>query len=198
MKKNISENISQIINHMTDDDLYKFTMACAVIDNFPRAIVEYTFIDRDNTVYPEGFADAVNRQIKLLENLVMTDEEIAFMKKKCYYIPNWFYTYMKGFRYDAKWAVATQDDDGHLHIKFNGTWANTILLEVKVLAIVSELYYIFTGASQLFDYNHYYNMSYKKAEKYLTNGCVISEFGTRRRSSFKTQDTAVPAAAFPG
>ena len=196
MKKNISENISQIINHMTDDDLYKFTMACAVIDNFPRAIVEYTFIDRDNTVYPEGFADAVNRQIKLLENLVMTDEEIAFMKKKCYYIPNWFYTYMKGFRYDAKWAVATQDDDGHLHIKFNGTWANTILLEVKVLAIVSELYYIFTGASQLFDYNHYYNMSYKKAEKYLTNGCVISEFGTRRRSSFKTQDTAVWAFVY--
>ncbi|EKC56418.1 hypothetical protein LEA_14847, partial [human gut metagenome] len=24
----------QIINHFTDDDLYKFTMCCAVIDNF--------------------------------------------------------------------------------------------------------------------------------------------------------------------
>lgn len=25
----------QIITHFTDDDLYKFTMCCAVIDNFP-------------------------------------------------------------------------------------------------------------------------------------------------------------------
>lgn len=193
MKKNISEPIPQIINYMTDDDLYKFTMACAVIDNFPRAIVQYTFIDRDNTVYPEGFADEVNRQIKLLENLVMTDEEITFMKKKCYYIPNWFYTYMKGFRYNSKWAVASQDDEGHLRIKFNGTWANTILLEVKVLAIVSELYYIFTGDANSFDYDEYFTMSYKKAEQYLLNGCIISEFGTRRRSSFKAQDTAVRA-----
>lgn len=193
MKKNISGTIPQIINHMTDDDLYKFTMACAVIDNFPRAIVQYTFIDRDNTVYPEGFADEVNRQIKLLENLVITDAEISFMQKKCYYIPNWFYTYMRGFRYNANWAVASQDVDGHLHIQFNGTWAETILLEVKVLAIVSELYYIFTGASQRFDYNQYYKMSYAKAEKYLMNGCVISEFGTRRRSSADTQAIAVGA-----
>lgn len=193
MKKNISEPIPQIINYMTDDDLYKFTMACAVIDNFPRAVVEYTFIDRDNKVYPAGFADEVNRQIKMLENLSITDEEIAFMQRKCYYIPNWFYTYMRGFKYDANWAVATQDVDGHLHIKFNGTWANTILLEVKVLAIVSELNYIFNGDADRFDYDEYYKMSYKKAEKYLTNGCVLSEFGTRRRSSFKTQDIAVQA-----
>lgn len=185
--------IPQIINHMTDDDLYKFTMACAVIDNFPRAVVKYTFVDRDNVVYPIGFADEVNKQIKLLENLVITDEEISFMRSKCYYLPDWFYTYLKGFRYNAEWVVATQDENGHLHIEFNGTWANTILLEVKVLAIVSELYYIFTNKSSAFKYNDYYNMSYKKAEKYLSNGCFISEFGTRRRSSFAAQYTAVKA-----
>ena len=28
--------MKQIINHFTDDDLYKLTMCCAVIDNFPR------------------------------------------------------------------------------------------------------------------------------------------------------------------
>ena len=44
--------MKQIIRHFTDDDLYKFTMCCAVIDNFPRAQVKYTFTDRDNTAYP--------------------------------------------------------------------------------------------------------------------------------------------------
>ena len=46
--------MKQIINYFTDDDLYKFTMCCAVIDNFPRAQVKYTFTDRDNTTYPAG------------------------------------------------------------------------------------------------------------------------------------------------
>ena len=49
----------QIIEHFTDDDLYKFTMCCAVIDNYPRTRVKYRFNDRDNTVYPPGFAEEV-------------------------------------------------------------------------------------------------------------------------------------------
>lgn len=40
----------QIINYFTDDDLYKFTMCCAVIDNFPRTYVRYKFIDRNHIV----------------------------------------------------------------------------------------------------------------------------------------------------
>lgn len=56
----------QIITHFTDDDLYKFTMCCAVIDNFPRAQVKYSFTDRGGTVYPEGFARELERQIAML------------------------------------------------------------------------------------------------------------------------------------
>ena len=80
----------QIITHFTDDDLYKLSMCCAVIDNFPRARVKYEFVDRDKTVYPKGFADEVRHQIELLEQVVITDEEIAFMRSRCYYIPEWF------------------------------------------------------------------------------------------------------------
>ena len=87
--------MERIINHFTDDDLYKFTMCCAVIDNFPRAQVKYRFTDRDHTVYPPGFADKLQEQIILLEDVVITDEEIAFMKRRCSYIPGWFYTYLK-------------------------------------------------------------------------------------------------------
>ena len=92
----------QIITHFTDDDLYKFTMCCAVIDNYPRAQVKYTFVDRDNTVYPPGFGLELERQIALLENVTVTEEEIAFMKRRCPYIPVWFYTFLKGFRYDRR------------------------------------------------------------------------------------------------
>lgn len=67
--------MEQIIRHFTDDDLYKFTMCCAVIDNFPRAQVKYTFNDRDDTVYPEGFATELEKQIVALEDVVITDED---------------------------------------------------------------------------------------------------------------------------
>ncbi len=182
-----------IITHFTDDDLYKFTMCCAVIDNFPRTQVKYHFKDRNNTVYPAGFDKLVEEQIKMLETVVITEEEIDFMRKKCSYIPEWFYKYLKGFRYNSKWVKVKQDEKGHLDIEFEGSWCDTIFLEVKVLAIVSELYYIATGKSNSFDYNDYYIKSFRKAEKLIEAGCWFSDFGTRRRASFKTQDIVTKA-----
>ena len=157
----------QIITHFTDDDLYKFTMCCAVIDNFPRAQVKYTFTDRDDTVYPPGFADALSEQIRMLESVVITDEEIAFMKKRCCYIPGWFYNYLKGFRFDYERVNAFQDREGKLHVEIEGSWSDTILFEVKILAIISELYYMMTGKDKCFDYDAYYRKSYEKAERLL-------------------------------
>lgn len=183
----------QIINHFTDDDLYKFTMCCAVIDNFPRTYVRYKFIDRNNIVYPPGFADELRRQIAMLESVVITDEEVEFMQRRCYYIPAWFYTYLKGFRYDRRLVEVSQDAEGHLEIAFEGRWCETILLEVKVLAIVSELYYMMTGLDAAFSYDDFYARSWQKAQRMLDAGCVFSDFGTRRRASFEAQDTAVRA-----
>lgn len=185
--------MKQIIKHFTDDDLYKFTMCCAVIDNFPRAQVKYTFTDRDNTVYPAGFAEALAEQIVMLESIAITDDEIDFMKHRCNYIPGWFYNYLKGYRFHRKWVKTWQDDDGHLHVSIEGSWADTILLEVKILAIISELYYIMTGQAKHLDYSAYYKKTCDKAHRLLDAGCIYSDFGTRRRASFEAEDTVVRA-----
>ena len=185
--------MERIINHFTDDDLYKFTMCCAVIDNFPRAQVKYRFTDRDHTVYPPGFADELQKQIILLEDVVITDEEIAFMKRRCSYIPGWFYTYLKGYRFCREWVTVRQDEEGYLSVEFEGSWADTILLEVKVLAIISELYYRMTGEDGRFEYEDYYRKTYRKAVRLLEAGCVYSDFGTRRRVSFEAEETVVRA-----
>lgn len=185
----------QIITHFTDDDLYKFTMCCAVIQNYPRTQVKYRFSDRDNTIYPDGFADELRRQISMLEELVITDEEIDFMRRRCSYIPAWFYSFLRGFRYNSRQVSVSQDSDGHLSVEFEGPWSETILLEVKVLAIISELYYIMTGESRDFDYSAYYDRSLEKGVRLSEAGCVFSDFGTRRRASFEAQDTLVRALA---
>ncbi|MCM1452643.1 MAG: nicotinate phosphoribosyltransferase [Clostridium sp.] len=182
-----------IIKHFTDDDLYKFTMCCAVIKNFPRARVKYEFIDRKNSVYPLGFAAALSEQIEMLEDLAITEEEVAFLRSRCSYIPSWFCTYLRGFRYRKEWARVSQDASGHLSVEFEGLWADTILLEVKVLAIISELYYNMTGQAANADYEDFYRRSCQKGERLLEAGCVFSDFGTRRRLSHKAEDTLVKA-----
>ncbi|MDE5745371.1 MAG: nicotinate phosphoribosyltransferase [Paramuribaculum sp.] len=183
----------RIINHFTDDDLYKFTMCCAVIDNFPRAQVKYAFTDRDNTVYPPGFADELRLQIEMLESVVITDDEVEFMKRRCPYIPFWFYNFLKGFRYRSEWVKVWQDEEGHLSVEFEGAWSDTILLEVKALAIISELYYEMTGEARRIDLDYCYRASSEKATRLLEAGCCFSDFGTRRRASFDAQDTLVRA-----
>lgn len=193
LNRQTNMTMKQIIKHFTDDDLYKFTMCCAVIDNFPRAQVKYSFTDRDDTVYPPGFAEKLMEQIAMLETVVITEEEISFMKRKCSYIPGWFYNYLKGYRFRREWVKAWQDDKGHLHIAFEGSWADTILLEVKVLAIISELYYMMTDQTGMFDYDAYYRKTYAKASRLLEAGCVYSDFGTRRRASFEAEETVVRA-----
>ena len=185
--------MQQIIRHFTDDDLYKFTMCCAVIDNYPRAQVKYSFIDRNNMVYPDGFAGELARQIAFLEDLRITDEEIAFMRRRCRYLPEWFFTYLKGFRYDRRWVNVNQDAAGHLSVDIEGAWSNTILLEVKLLAIISELYYRMTGQAERLDYNECERRAAKKAGCLIGAGCVFSDFGTRRRASFASQDCVVRA-----
>ena len=180
-----------IITHFTDDDLYKFSMCCAILNCYPRAMVRYQFVDRNNTVYPKGFADLVKEQVKYLEDLRFTDEEQAFMERKCTYIPRWFYTYLKGFRYNADWVKVSQDAEGHLSISFEGYWHETVLLEVKVLAIVSELFHILKGDIEKVDYDAYYRKSYEKAKRMIENGLLVADFGCRRRLSHDAEDAAV-------
>lgn len=181
----------QIITHFTDDDLYKFTMCCAVIDNFPRAEVRYIFQDRGHTIYPQGFAEELREQIRALDSLVISDAEIAFMKRACPYIPYWFYSYLKGFRYDSGLVKIHQDRAGHLDLHFEGGWSTTILLEVKILAIISELYNIMTG--RRLDLESFGKRTFTKGRRLLEAGCVFSDFGTRRRASFAAQNKAIAA-----
>ena len=183
----------QIITHFTDDDLYKFTMCCAFIDNYPRAQVKYSFTDRGGTVYPKGFARELEQQIAMLEDVVITDEEIAFMKRRCRYIPYWFYSFLRGFRYDARLVTVRQDASGHLEVEFEGCWTNTILLEVKVLAIISELYLAMTGREQALDLGAFAEKTRAKARRLIEGGCTFSDFGTRRRASFAAQEAAIGA-----
>ena len=68
-----------VIKTILDTDLYKFTTSYAYIKLFPYAIGTFTFKDRDETEYTEGFLEALKNEIHNLEMVKLTSEEQEYM-----------------------------------------------------------------------------------------------------------------------
>lgn len=186
--------MKQIIKYFTDNDLYSFTCQYYILQKYPRAEVEYTFFDRNKTKYPKGFAELLQQQMNGMVNVIITDEEIEFMKRKCYFLPNWYIdTFLKGYRFNPNELTIVQDEEGYLDIKVKGKWYSTIMWEMPILSTISELMHILNGDMDKYDAEQEFAKSIKKAEKILSNGLKLSDMGTRRRFSFDHHDSVIAA-----
>lgn len=175
-----------IINSLLDNDLYSFSVNYFYMMRLPRAIGKYTFFDRNNTVYPKGFAEKVMGEIKLMEGIKVTEEELQFMENKCYYFPKFYFDYLRGYRFNSKEVEVTQDEEGHLSVTIEGHLYKTVFWEVPILAIISELYHKELG--EVPNMSEASKMTTEKAIFFQENNIKFSEFGTRRRYSKQVQD----------
>lgn len=183
----------RIINHFTDNDLYTFTVCNYILRTYPNAEVEYTFFDRNNTVYPKEIVDILNAQLGMMKNIKITDKEIEFMKKKCYYLPEWLYTFLKGYEFDPSEISIRLDNEGHLKIDIQGKWWRTIFWDIPILSMISQIMHVLNGNVELLDPEMEYDRAYDKMSLLLENGLVVSDMGTRRRLSFNHQDNVIKA-----
>jgi len=60
---------------------------------------------------------------------------------------------------------------------------------VPLMATLSEVYFRHVVTDWSYDGQN--DLAYEKGRTLLQAGCIFSEFGTRRRRSFKTQDIVV-------
>ncbi len=181
----------QIINHFTDNDAYTFSCQYYVLQTYPRAEVEYTFFDRNKTRYPKGFGELVKEQLGLMPHVMITSEEIAFMKRKMYYLPEWYFTFLRGYRFNPHEVSVSQDEEGHLDISVRGKWYSTIMWEMPILSIVSELMHTLRGEIERYDPKNEQERAAQKAKEILCNGIVLGDMGTRRRLSFNHHDMVI-------
>jgi nicotinate phosphoribosyltransferase len=127
-----------IINSLLDTDLYKLTMMQAVRHQFTEARVAYTFQCRTPGIDLTPLADEIERQVAHLGSLRFAPEELDYLDTLRFIKPG-FVDYLRGFRLDpGQVRLLTGNDGLELHIE--GPWSDTILFEVPVLAIISELY----------------------------------------------------------
>lgn len=185
--------MKRIINSLLDNDLYTFSVCYAYLEKFPRAVGRYTFVDRNHTAYPEGFAKLLREQIDQLADLKFEDEDLAFLQNKCSYFPTWFFTFLKGFKMDPSEVTISQDKEGHLEISIEGLLWRTVFWEMPILSTVSELAHFLKGEQVKYDADVEYNKAYEKAKEMIKAGVKFSDFGTRRRFSFDHQELVIRA-----
>ncbi|MEH6306463.1 nicotinate phosphoribosyltransferase [Olivibacter sp. CPCC 100613] len=178
-----------MLNSMLDNDFYKFTMQHAVFKLFPKAKAKYEFINRGKHHFPPGFADELRISINSMASLHLTREEKKYLKDTCPYLDPTYLDFLQGYRYDPDEILISQEDT-NLSVKITGYWYRTILWEVPIMSLISELYYKLHHLQGDSD-EQIIKRAKSKIEQYKKLGVTIAEFGTRRRHAYHTHRLVV-------
>lgn len=179
----------RIINSLLDTDLYKFTMQQAVLCKFPDTPVEYEFKNRTAGVNLLPFKDEIHEQIELLDELRFAPDELEYLRSLRFMKPS-YVDYLRNFQFDKK-AITTYEKDGNLGINIKGNWLDTILYEVPVLAIVSEIWTSINRINKTFEFVGNENLDSKILLLKPYPNLRFTDFGTRRRYSYNWQDEVI-------
>ncbi|KAH7581079.1 Nicotinate phosphoribosyltransferase (NAPRTase) family [Nakaseomyces glabratus] len=183
------------ITSLLDTDMYKITMHAAVFTNFPDARVVYKFTNRTAQFhFNKRAVDWIKEQFRLLGDLTFTHDDVEYLAREIPFLPAKYLHYIEnGFtlkpdeqiELDCQ-EIKGKEDQYDLHILVKGLWIDTILYEIPILALLSEAYFKFVDTD--WDYENQLSNAKEKALRLFENNLSFSEFGTRRRRSFKTQD----------
>jgi nicotinate phosphoribosyltransferase len=173
-----------IIPSLLDTDIYKFSMMQAVLHQFPGATVEYRFKCRTDGVDLRPLQDPLKAEIHHLCSLQLTEDELQFLAQQRYFKPD-FIEFLHLFRLQSRFVEVGEDESGQLSIIIRGPWLYTILFEVPILAIVSELYTRHCYPDFCFDEGR--QRLRKKIDQVRAlddpEHFIFADFGTRRRFS---------------
>ena len=175
-----------IIQSVLDTDLYKFTTSYAYSKLYPRAYGQFRFIDRGKTRYPQGFADALKKELQAMSELALTKDEASFLSRELPYLPPTYIDFVRGFRFDPEELQVTQDEEGYLSIVAEGLLYRVTLWETPIVALVSELYYQIMGQKPDLAYTE--ETIIRKAKQLSEANITFSMFGMRRRFSAAIED----------
>ncbi|KAI9689089.1 MAG: nicotinate phosphoribosyltransferase [Bathelium mastoideum] len=197
VKNDVQQPLPEGIFSLLDTDLYKLTMQCAVLKYFPDVKVTYDFTNRTSDMrFTRTAFHWLQYQIERLGNIVVSDDEIRFLRFTCNYLSEQYLSYLKDFRlrpteqiklsFQAIEDTGSDEDFGDVVLQTEGAWVETILYEIPLLALTSEAYFKFVDRD--WDYHGQVDNAKKKGLALLERGCLFSEFGSRRRRDYHTHE----------
>ncbi|MFT4193935.1 nicotinate phosphoribosyltransferase [Ottowia sp.] len=172
-----------IIQSLLDTDLYKFTMMQAVLHQFPGAQVQYKFKCRTPGAQLAPYLGEIRDEIRRLCRLRFTDDELDYMRG-LRFVKSDFVDFLGLFKLNEKYITLTALDNGEIDIRVNGPWLHTIMFEIPVLAIVSEVFYRNTQPGlDLAEGRRRLDAKLALIDPPELAGIRIADYGTRRRFS---------------
>ncbi|KAG6873243.1 hypothetical protein C0995_001262 [Termitomyces sp. Mi166 len=179
-----------------DTDLYKLTMQQAVLHHFPDVSATYRFTNRDKTrLFSRQSAERFRTAVSQFTDLILTQQEREWLQRTCPYLKPSYLSFLASYRYKPEQVritfVPVSGLLGNVEIEVSGPWIETILWEVPLMATLSECF--FNSVDVNWNYDNQEQYAYAKSRALLEAGCTFSEFGTRRRRSYHTQDLVVRA-----
>jgi nicotinate phosphoribosyltransferase len=156
-----------------------------VLHHFPGAMVEYRFKCRTNDVDLAPYVADIRRGIRELCSLGFRPEELDYLRG-LRFMKGDFVDLLRLFQLNEGYIDVKEAPEvsGGLDIAIRGPWLHTILFEVPVLALVSEVYFRATQTRP--DYAAGMRRLEQKIAMvtgYPDAAFKISDFGTRRRFS---------------
>ena len=130
-----------MINSMLHNDLYKFSMSNYYIQNFPQASGTFAFHDRNNTEYTPEFVTLLKAEFDKLSSLFLQKAEFDWAVKNIPYIPQFYWEWLRSFRYEPNKINMWLDESNHLHIEVTDLMYKVTFYEIPVLSLVSEVYH---------------------------------------------------------
>lgn len=164
-------------------------MQFGVTKLYPDVMARYKFINRGEHQFPEGFADQLQKEINAMASLALTKDEKNFFTTNCPYLSPAYLDFLQGYRYDPNEVKITQNGpDVEVHVE--GYWYRTILWEVPILCLISEIFYKLTNAQRISN-EEITKRTSDKVDLYNRLGVTVAEFGTRRRHSYEVHDVVM-------
>ena len=132
----MTQDASPILTSLLDTDAYKLHMQQAVFHRYRHITVAAEFRCRGDELLGE-YADEIRHQIALMKQLALTDDEFIYLSGLPFFQDDYL-NWLRGFRFNPE-QVTVSNNDGKLDIRIAGLWCETILWEVPLLAVISEI-----------------------------------------------------------
>ncbi|MHA1469082.1 MAG: nicotinate phosphoribosyltransferase [Candidatus Asgardarchaeia archaeon] len=213
--------MKRIINSILDNDLYKFTMQQAALELFPNAEVTYAFKNRGDQRFTPEFITELKSQISRMIDIKLTPDEYFWLKNNISFYKPQYLEYLANYRFNPGEVDVILNDNNDLVLNISGKWHTTILWEVPLIALISELYFkmidtewkgetimqrkcfpddwygdlglTWEDAPKRWDKTDQRENAFIKIREMQKNQCGFADFGTRRRRSFENQDKIIKA-----
>lgn len=189
--------LPQIINSLLETDMYKFSMGQTIFHQFTSYKTTWTFKCRNKDVhFTDEMVEEIKEQVQAFCQLRFTEEELEYLDNITW-IKGTYVDFLRLWQPRYEEFTITTDAPCGLAIDAAGTWLNTSMYEIPVLAIVNEVYFrmAYDYDVLLRQFKRRLDEKVRLLEEDTYRLSDFSEFGLRRRLSAEAQEMAVKAIA---